>query len=322
MNTKEAFEKRAFIFRIKEYKKRSVELALKHDKLYAGWSKINLTDSNLTFDDFKSQIQKTFYKKGEERRVSVNAGNIWRFINEMNEGDYVIVPHHSSFYVCQVLGSAEYVEEAIAYDAAHQRSVKWLNNKQPIPRVRAAAKLQLRMKARQTCIRAFDLVDEIERTLKEDSTFNEELQDKLVTITQKEIVMGKMNDWDFEKLIKTILTNLTKGEVDIIPRQLDKGVDIIAKISIADIGEYTLAVQVKHHDPTVGFTDTKAIDQLIEGMLFEGADIGWLVSSGKFSDSMYDYKNAKEDEEGLKIDLIDGKDLAEIIIRNGIAIIQ
>ncbi len=315
-------EKQAFIFRIKQFEKRSIELALEQNKLLAGWSKIDLTDRSLSLSDFKERIFKAYYKVGEERRASASAGNGWRFIREMIEGDYVIVPYNKAFYLCKVLGPTKYDSKAIDYDAAHQRSVKWLNDKQPIPRNHAAAKLQLRMKARQSCIRASDLISEIEDVLENDSTFDEDLQAKLIEITCKEIVEGKMNDWDFEKLVKTILDNLTSGEATIIPRQKDKGADIITKVSIADIGEYTLAVQVKHHDPSKKVTDIDVIDQLIEGMLIEDADIGWVVSSGTFADSMVEYKEQKEEDENLKIELIDGERLAEIIVKNGLKILD
>lgn len=322
--TNEKKGKGAFVFRIKKYKRRSIKLALEKNRIFAGWSKTDLTNPKLKFSDFKEIIQKSYnYKPEETNRISQNAGNIWRIIREINIGDYVIVPDSANFYVCEVTGHVVYDKEALDYDGSHQREVKWLNNKQPIPRNRAPAKLQLRMKAHHTCVRASEFISDIDEILKDpDATFDDVLERKLIQVTHKELISGKMNEWDLERLVKRIIDKLTNTDSIIIPRKVDKGADIITTVSIADIGEYILAVQVKHHDQANDFTKNNVVDQLIDGMNAESAIIGWVVTTGKFADDIHEYKTRKEEELGLKIELIDGIRLAGIIIYNGISILD
>ena len=314
----------AFIFRISEFKRRSVKLALENDRLYAGWSRSDLTNPLLNFADFKEKIlEVNDFKPEETRRISQTAGNIWRFIREIEIGDYVIVPDSKCFYVCEIIGPVEYIEKDKEFDGAHQRRVKWLNNKKPISRNRAPAKLQLRMKAHHTCTRASEFVNDInEMLIHPNASFDDDLERKLIELTHKELTNGRMNDWNLEKLVKKLIDNLTNSNSEIIPRKDDKGADIISTVGIGDIGEYTLAVQVKHHDQSINATKNEVIDQLIEGMNAEGAFIGWVVTTGEFKENVEIYKSQKEEESGYKIELIDGKRLAEIIIRNGISILD
>ena len=50
------------------------------------------------------------------RKAGLAAGNMWRFIREMNEGDLVVVPHDSNFYVAKVTDRATYDEANIDSD--------------------------------------------------------------------------------------------------------------------------------------------------------------------------------------------------------------
>lgn len=93
---------------------------------------------------------------------------MWLFIRQMKKGDLVVVPAGPVFYVGEVVSDeAFYDETKREEDSAYRREAKWLNNRQSIPRTAVAGSaLASRMKARSTCVRAENLVDEIEACLK------------------------------------------------------------------------------------------------------------------------------------------------------------
>ena len=92
---------------------------------------------------------------------------MWRFIREMKKGDLVVVPAGPVFYVGEVAcDEAFYDETKREEDSAYRRAVTWLNNGQSIPRTAVAGSaLASRMKARSTCVKAENVVDEIETCL-------------------------------------------------------------------------------------------------------------------------------------------------------------
>ena len=294
--------------------------ALESNSIIIGWSPARgLLDKELTWEQFRQIFQNIFvYEDETYRGPGRDAGNMWRFIREMKNGDLVVVPYGSEFYIAEVEGPAYYNPTKIEEDTAYRRKAKWLNDGTPIPRNICRAALQSRMKSRQTCTPASDLVKEIEEVLKIAKkggrrTFADELRRSLVKTTLEEIRQGVMNERKFEELVKEILLSIGASEVHIIPRQKDKGADITAMLSIANTFKFKLAVQVKYWNPEPPLV-TGVVDELVEGMEAEGANLGWVVTSGTIPDEVYDYaKNT-----GYQIELIDGEHLAALVVESGL----
>ena len=199
-------EKKAFVLRMNIGKDISVK-GVESGEIIIGWSYAEgLIDEKLTRWEFREILHKTYAGPGDNYRASGGwAGSMWRFIREMNIGDLVIVPSGNSFYIAQVEGPARYEKQFVADDTAHRRKVKWLNNKEPIPRKYAKSALQSRMKAYQTCVDATDLIDEIEDVIayasKDDKlNFAQELRQNLIEQTRSELCSGRINDYGFESL--------------------------------------------------------------------------------------------------------------------------
>lgn len=294
--------------------------ALKSSSIIIGWSEAEgLLDTSLSWEQFRQIFQDTYvYEDETYRGPGRDAGNMWRFIREMKEGDISVVPYGSEFYVAEVDGPAYYDPSKIKEDTAYRRKVKWLNGGKPIPRNICRAALQSRMKARQTCISASDLTKEIEEVLKIAKkggrrTFADGLRRSLVETTLKEIRHGVMNERRFEELIRDILLSIGASEVRIIPRQKDKGADITATLSIADTFKFKLAVQAKYWkaEPPLG---TEVVDKLVEGMKAEVASLGWVITSGTIPDEVYDYVK----DINYQIELIDGEHLAALVVESGL----
>lgn len=313
--------KGAFVLRIKPSGKDRVPEALGSDSIIIGWSDARgLLDKELSWEQFRQIFRDTYDYEDETYRGSGrDAGNMWRFIREMKEGDMAVVPYGSEFYVAEVDGPAHHDPSKIKEDTAYRRKVKWLNGGKPIPRNICRAALQSRMKARQTCISASDLIKEIEEVLKIAKkggrrTFADELRRSLVKTTLEEIRHGVMNERKFEELVKNILVSIGASEVQIISdRKKDKGADVTATLSIADTFKFKLAVQAKYWkaEPPLG---TEVVDKLIQGMVAEGASLGWVITSGTIPDEVYDYVK----DINCQIELIDGEHLAALVVESGL----
>lgn len=240
----------------------------------------------------------------------------------MSVGDLVVVPYGNQFLVARVTGPARYEKEFVDEDTSYRRAAEWLNNGVPILRKYARAALQSRMKIRQTCADASDLIAEIQDTLDvvaqgQTPHFEVDLRQKLIAETQKEICSGRLDSFGFERLVASVLRSLGASEIRIVPRNLDKGADILATFLLANTFSITLAVQAKHFqtDPPVG---PEVVDQLAAGMEAEGVTLGWVATSGSFSDEAATRRSQLEERKGYRIELIDGESLAALVVEGGL----
>jgi restriction endonuclease Mrr len=240
----------------------------------------------------------------------------------MSQGDFVVVPHQGSFYVASVAGDPLYLTDRVEEHTAFRRDVDWLNAKQPVPRRLARAALQSRMKIRQTCGDASDLLEEIRDVLDVSKaggqpSFGLDLRSRLIDEAKAEMTSGRMDSYAFENLLATLLRSLGAQEVRVVPRSQDKGVDLIATFALADTFHIRLGVQAKHFraDPPVGPT---VVDQLAAGMEAEQISLGWVATSGGFSDEAENRKAAIEEERGVSIELVDGDQLAAMLVEGGL----
>jgi len=302
-----------------------VSEALAADQISIGWGyAAELMDPSLNYWKFREVVKLTYYpsEPGYQQAGSV-AGMLWRFLREMGEGDYVVVPAGGQqFYVASVAGAPIYLPDKAAEHTAFRRPVTWLNDKRPVPRRNARAALQSRMKIRQTCADASDLVEQIEDSIgtageARAPVFGSDLRSRLIDQTKAEMTSGRMDSYGFENLVATLLRSLGATEVRVVGRSVDVGVDIIATFALADTFAVRLGVQAKHYrpDPPVG---SPVVDQLAAGMQTEQITLGWVATSGSFSPEAVARKVELEEERGISIELVDGEQLAAMLVEGGL----
>jgi predicted Mrr-cat superfamily restriction endonuclease len=313
----------AFVLRI-SHKDEALPDALESDDVVIEWSRAeDIHDPSLEWKKFREIVHQEYHSDEDSyRKVGASAGNLWRFIREMEKGDLVVVPDGSEFHVAEVIGPARYEPEAVEDDTAHRRSVKWLNGREPIPRGIARAALQSRMKVRQTCVEATDLLPEIQDALDAaqsdgEVSFDSDLRQKLVGDTLEEIRTGRQDSFGFEELVQSVLQSLGGKNVQIVPRSKDQGADVTALFTVADTFSFTVAAQAKYYDERSP-VPPEAVEQLAEGMDAEGASLGWLVTSGIFSDEAKRRRDEIEGRSGYEIQLVDGEQLASLIVDGGL----
>lgn len=315
---------RAFVLRIAPSEIDRVPEALRSNDAIIGWADaVGLLNPKLTWEQFRAVIHNAYHKNERDyARSGRGAGIVWTFIREIQRGSLLVVPHGPQFYVAEVVGDARYEPSKRKDDTSYRRSVRWLNEAKPIPRQHARAALQARMKVRQTCATATDLIDHIREALdtaKQGSlpSFDADLRKRLIGETLREIQSGRMNDRGFENLVAVVMRSLGARTVEVIPRQKDKGADILATFLIAGSFGFTLAAQAKHYQASPPVTPG-VLDQLVSGMEAESADLGWVVTSGTFSDEAVRRKVEIAETKGHRIELIDGVHLAAMIVEGGL----
>jgi HNH endonuclease len=153
----------AFILRMNPSKSNRIPEGLARNELIIGWSEAaGLTLPGLTREQFRDIIHQTYHRGSTSYiEAGLGAGNMWRFIREMEVGDLVIVPSHSVFYLARVAGTAYYAPDRVQDDTAHRRPVEWLNGGSPISRYSVSPELQSKMRGQLTCLDATDLLPEI-----------------------------------------------------------------------------------------------------------------------------------------------------------------
>ena len=69
-------------------------------------------------------------------------------------------------------------------------------------------------------------------------------------------------------------------------------------------------------NPPVG---KEVVEQLIKGIEAESADLGMVITSGSISDKAVQAAETYFEEKGIKIELVDGKQFAKLIVEHGIS---
>jgi predicted Mrr-cat superfamily restriction endonuclease len=314
----------AYVLRIAPGGIDKVPDALATDQIIIGWSQADgLLDESLAWEQFRQIIRDTYYSDEITlRKAGAAAGHMSRFIREMKVGDLVVVPHGPDFYVAEVVGSAVYLPAHKDDDTAYRRPVKWLNDKKPITRKLARSALLSRLKFQGTCAPASDLIGEIKECLdlaagNQAPAFQSDLRARLIREVLSEMRGGRIESFGFENLIETVLKSLGAKECCIVPRNQDKGADLIATFHVAGAFQLRVAVQAKHWqpEPPVG---RSVVEQLIRGIEAETANLGMVITSGSIADDAYQAARKYFEDEGIRIELVDGEQFAKLIVEHGI----
>jgi restriction endonuclease Mrr len=106
----------------------------------------------------------------------------------------------------------------------------------------------------------------------------------------------------------------------VVPRLLDKGADVLATFTVAGALRLRVAVQAKHFG-TRAPVGREVVQQLLDGMEAEQADLGIVATSGVFSEDAAEFAAALM-EAGTRVDLVDGEQLAAMIIDCGLGTVE
>ncbi|HLH09404.1 MAG TPA: restriction endonuclease [Terriglobales bacterium] len=314
----------AFVLRVAPSGNDKLPEVLAAKQLMIGWSEAGgLLEPTLNWEQFRQIIRDAYYKNEPDlRKAGAAAGHMWRFIRDMKTGDLVVVAHGAEFFVAEIAGPPTYDPSKVDDDSAYRRPVQWLNQGKPIQRHIARSALLSRMKTQGTCADATDLLGEIKEYLTlaasgETPTFQTDLQSRLTRAVLAELHSGRIENFGFERLIQTVLQGLGAEGVRIVPRNADKGADLVATFRLAGAFQLRIAVQAKHWQPKPA-VGRDVVEQLIRGIEAEAAHLGMIVTSGSFSDEAGAAAEQYHNDKGIRIELVDGEQFAKLIVEHGI----
>jgi len=262
-------EKQAFVLRMST-RETWIPLSQKENIIGIGWSEAKGLLECMEYPQFKEIIRKAYDVKNE-RALGSYAGSLWRFIREIKAGDLVVVPEAGgNFSVAEVeANDAQYdpSEEAIELDFCYRRKVKW--KKRGVSRSFAENGLRRRMKARQTCVSASDLVTQIEDVIHRDKPINfvDDIRKSTRTCIADSL-SRHMNDEGLEHLVAALAKTYVSVETKRLNKQqgMPGDVDVLATYTLKIGGQESaikVAYQVKQHE---GISNGEGVVQLIKRM--------------------------------------------------------
>ena len=328
MNIQVQRPENAFILRMSHGRDRLPE-AIAGGEIVLGWSQARGLIETESWVAFRKVLKDTYHPSEPDfRRAGTAAGHAWRFVREMVPGSWVVVPRAGQFYVAQITGNVTYDESKISDDSAYRRQVVWLNGGRSIQRRLARAALQSRMKVQGTTGSASDLVTDIAECVElaanaggAQPTFATDLRSRLITQTLEELRSGRIDSYGFERVIAVLLRATGGKSVRIVPRQLDKGADVIATFRVAGALRLRVAVQAKHHYRQEDAIGKDVVEKLLLGMDAEQADIGMVITWASFSDEAIEFTREVENL-GRHVELVDGEELAAMIVDCGLGAVE
>jgi restriction system protein len=263
-----------------------------------GWDDLPDLTQFKTRDDLFDKYQE-LYEQTSNVKIGITVGQIWRFKNEIANGDLVALPSKFQpvIHIGKVTGDYKYEKKA---DVIHWRPVKWLAT---IPRVRFDQDILYSFGSLLT-VSQVSRVQAVERilaliegktiptqktntiSLEAEEDFNVErfAKDQIIKVIDR-----KFKGHDFAKLVEQILK--AQGyTTQLSPPGADGGLDILAASGTLGFEQPRICVQVKS---TTTQVDVKILRELQGVMRKVKAELGLLVSWSGFNSKVL--SEAKEE---------------------------
>ena len=276
-----------------------------------GWKEMgDLRTINADRDSFKIKYTET-YPDAKKGSIPTSSGMLFRFIHEMQIGDYIVFPSKTDrmINIGTVDGDYEYVETAHEY--VQQRKVKWVKH---IPRTLftqgALHELGSAMSLFMLKNYAEEFLAALDKDFKKNATSG--TIDETVGATADEIIEStrdfvlkelsrQLKGYDLEKFVADLL-NAMGYRTTVSPQGGDSGIDITA---YKDELPPRILVQVKSGDGNI----KESTIQSLKGAMREG-DYGLFITLSDYT------KNAKKYLDGVPIIKgINGTELVDLILK-------
>ena len=288
------------------------KLFLQDNKIAIGWHDFgNLSKVEATRDAFKEHYAEV-YTDAKKGSIPTSSGMLYRFIHEVQIGDYVVFPSKSDrmINIGVVQGEYTYVESAGEY--VQQRDVKWIKH---LPRTAFSQGALYEIGSAMSLFAVKKYADEylaaLDKDFKKNTIITNE-DDDSVAATADDIVEST-RDFILKELSKNLKGYDLEGFVADLLRAMgyrttisahggDSGIDITA---YKDELPPRILVQVKSQDGDIRETTI----QSLKGAMREG-DYGLFVTLSNYT------KNAQKYLENTPIIRgINGTELVELILK-------
>lgn len=286
------------IYRVKEFLTKNI--------VAIGWPGIGDLSQCKNRDDVRKRIS-TVYHYPTPQAEGQAVGNISRFMFDLGENDYVIVPDGPIVYFGRAISQYKYSASFDSDDEGypHQRDVEWFYDKKAIPRNLLTGRVYDSLKGQQTVFTTYhDDVDDIVKNKKHYFTqqSNFDLKAEYLNRLQNGLLKN-VNANTFEDAVCSLYGKFFPGLRRLAKTNSKIGdTDLLAELP----GKVNIRVQVKHFYPKQGELRDEVVDQLADSM--EPGDHGIIITSGTISKSAVAKADALADK---TISFIEGQEFVE-----------
>lgn len=279
-----------------------------------GWSAL-ATDLNAfeSLDELKDEYRHTHPKAKSNLVVGMNAGQIWRFKNDIQAGDFIVTPQANArkLQYGQVSPDPSYYFDPIRADGCrymHRRRVKW--SKSLLDRAELSVPFQSSLRAKLTI---YELTHLDEFLVAIGQSGHRPIISKLGAQDSYTVVLERILELDpteFEYLVAALLTALGFDDPEVVGGVGDGGVDAKGVLEIANIASIRIYVQAKRY--AQGRRVKSSEIRKLRGMIPNGGQ-GALITTGDFRKDAHEIAS----EAGFApIGLVNGRQLVDLLIEH------
>lgn len=278
-----------------------------------GWSEVgDLSKIEPTRDAFKAKMISA-YPNAKKGAIPTSSGMLFRFVHEVQLGDYIVFPSKVDRQINLGIVEGEYTYEPSEAEYVQQRKVKWLKH---LPRTAFSQGALYEVGSAMSFFAVKNYADEylaaLDKDFKKNNLSMEGTEDETVGATAEDIIettkdfilkelSRNLKGYDLEAFVADLL-NAMGYRTSLSPHGGDSGIDITA---YKDELPPRILVQVKSQDGDV----KEATIQSLKGAMREG-DYGLFVTLSNYT------KNAKKYLDNTPIIRgINGTELVELILR-------
>lgn len=286
-------------------------LFLKKKVIAIGWHELgDISSSGRDRDALKNMIAGT-YPKAKPGAIPVHAGQLYRFITEMQPGDLVVYPSKIDrhIHIGKIAGAYRY-DPSLNPEYPNLRDVEWLGE---YPRTRFSQGALYEIGSALTLFQVKNYADEFLAALAGETPTSADSDEETAAIVAAEIE-ATTRDYVLKRLareakgypLEHFVAHLLEAmgyKTRVTPVGTDAGVDIIAHKDDLGFEPPIIKVQVKSTEGSVGDPIVSALYGKVDNEEF-----GLLVTLGTFTNQA---KNFARNKSNLR--LIDGGELVDLI---------
>lgn len=304
------------------------QAALDNNIVTIGWNELGNVSNYKNKESFFAFFETT-YPNQKPKAIMNKANQVWRFKNEIEIGDLVVLPlkQEPCVAVGEVISNYEFTEK-LGPDIVHTRRVKWLTK--DMPRTNLKQDLLYSLGAYMTVCRiqrndaetripaaVQSYLGRVSSASPQSSiTIEDSLDDQSVIADLETLGKDQIRSFINQQFAGHRLQDLVAAifEVEgyatvVSPPGKDGGVDILAGKGLLGLEEPRICVQVKATSTPSGID---VVNSLLGVVASYGASYGLIVSMGGFTRDA----RKKAQEQFFKVRLWDSNDLINATLRN------
>lgn len=284
-------------------------LFLRGNVIAIGWKEMgDLSAVAADREAFRAEYSKV-YPNSKKGSIATSSGMLYRFVHEMQNGDYVVFPSKSDRMVNigVVEGEYQYVQDAFEYQ--QQRKVRWIKH---LPRTAFSQGALYEIGSFLSLFTVKNYADEFLSALEKGFQKQLQAEDESVGTTADEIIEStkdfilkeisrQLKGYDLEEFVADLLQAMGY-RTTVSARGGDRGIDITA---YKDELPPRILVQVKSQEGDI----KESTIQALKGAMREG-DYGLFITLSNYT------KNAKKYLEHTPIIRgINGTELVDLVLK-------